>query len=838
MKRQRSISVNTILSAMLLGFFVLLLVSSISLVRNKLLQNAQDLGMSLAQSCAAEEEAHITSFQDFLSLGAQYVDEMTVRGVSPEEIQTWLSGYFRKLTAILGENVVDPYAVIGGEIVAANPWEGDADYDYRAANWYVQATEAGGAPVFTDVYRDAITGETIFTAALSFGGGNVLAMDVFPQRLHASGDLNGLPEDCSLYLCDSSGGLIYAVTKWTVDQETMQVYTDYLVQGIRDGSLAAFDAMFQDTDGVNRGAYYSEMSNGWLVILTVPVESVLMGDRSLPVYVLVGVGSLLFLILAFMVIRDLMQSRRIRMADNTIHILSDSFFAIYRINFVEGTFTAIKTSADLEGKVPRRGSYESLLEIVQALVEPGTFQEFRTCFSLESIRQRVGNHIADYGGDYRRRFGDVYKWVNIRTLYDPEQAPDDVIWCFRDVDLEKRQQLQHTMLLQEALDTAKKSTRAKSAFFSNMSHDMRTPLNAIIGLSELAQQHRDDREKVDGYMRKIEFSGRQLLRLINDILELSRLESGGSLLENREFDLRACVEENAGLFQEQAEREGKRFTVDFQAQDSVVMGDAFRLGQILNNLLSNAFKYSDRGAEIRVSVRQFDFRKHTKYQIVVEDTGVGMSEHFLDHLFDPYARETSFTTKNTVGTGLGMPIVKSLVQQMSGEIAVESRLGKGSKFTVTLPLAAVASAPPAAEAPAEQADAALDLTGRRILLAEDNELNMEIATEVLQMHGVEVVPAVNGAEAVSAFQNAPPFWFDAILMDMQMPVMDGCEAARAIRGLDRPDAGSVPIVAVTANAFAEDIARTTDAGMNAHISKPIDFGVLCRTLEKLLRDKS
>ena len=833
MKRQRSISVNTILSAMLLGFFVLLLVCSISLVRNKLLQNAQDLGMSLARSCAAEEEAHITSFQNFLSLGVQYVDEMTARGASQEEIRTWLSGYFRKLTAILGENVVDPYAVVSGEIVAANPWEGDADYDYRAANWYVQALEAGGAPVFTDVYRDAITGETIFTAALSFGGGNVLAMDVFPQRLHSAGELRSLPAECSLYLCDTSGGLVYAATKWEADREAMQDYTDYLLRGIRDGSLAAYDAVFEDLEGVKRGAYYNEMSNGWTVILTVPVESVLMGDRSLPLYAAVGVGILLFLILAFMVVRDLAHSRRIQLADNTIHILSDSFFAIYRINFVEGTFTAIKTSADLEGKVPRRGSYESLLEIVQALVEPGTFQEFRTCFSLESIRQRVGNHIADYGGDYRRRFGDVYKWVNIRTLYDPERAPDDVIWCFRDVDLEKRQQLQHTMLLQEALDTAKKSTRAKSAFLSNMSHDMRTPLNAIIGLSELAQQHRDDREKVDGYMRKIEFSGRQLLRLINDILELSRLESGGSLLENREFDLRACVEENAGLFQEQAERDGKRFTVDFQAQDSVVMGDAFRLGQILNNLLSNAFKYSDRGAEIRLSVRQFDFRKHTKYQIVVEDTGVGMSEHFLEHLFDPYARETSFTTKNTVGTGLGMPIVKSLVQQMSGEIAVESRLGKGSKFTVTLPLAAVGAAP-AEKVPAEKEAPAFGLAGRRILLAEDNEINMELATEVLRMHGVEVVPAVNGAEAVSAFQNAPPYWFDAILMDMQMPVMDGCEAARTIRGLDRPDAGSVPILAVTANAFAEDIARTTDAGMNAHISKPIDFVVLCRTLEKLL----
>ena len=211
-----------------------------------------------------------------------------------------------------------------------------------------------------------------------------------------------------------------------------------------------------------------------------------------------------------------------------------------------------------------------------------------------------------------------------------------------------------------------------------------------------------------------------------------------------------------------------------------------------------------------------------------------MSEHFLTHLFEPYARETHFATRSTTGTGLGMPIVKSLVQQMSGEISVESELGKGSKFTVTLPLVAATAANSSAATTEPASEALSDLSGRRILLAEDNELNMEIATEILAMNGAEVVQARNGAEAVQRFEAAAPYSFAAILMDMQMPEMDGCEAARAIRRLDRPDAASVPIIAVTANAFAEDIAKTTEAGMNGHISKPIDFQVLLQTLNALL----
>ena len=828
------LSVNTVLSILLLSVFVALLALSISLMRSKILQNAHNLGMSLAHSYSTEEEGHLNSFRFFLELGGQYLEQMREEETPAEEISNWLNSYFEKLTNIVGDNVIDPYAVIGGQIVAANPWEGDRDYDYRSTDWYQQAIAADGALIFTDVYRDAITGTNIITAAKKLSGDNVLVMDIYPQNFHTSMNTSSLPQEYSLYLCDSSGELIYSNTGWDVPQETLQEYSSQLLHGIEDGSFTSYDSFYEDREGVRRGAYYAEMSNGWMIILTVPVNNLLMGDHNFIAYVMGGIACLLFVILAGMVIWDLFQNRQIRRAGNTIRILGDSFYAVYRVNYISGVYEAIKQSPDMESVLPVRGGYEKLLDAVRGLVEPSTNEEYQRSFSLPSIRQRVAQGIPDYGGDYRRRFGEEYRWVNIRTLYNPKLDQDEVILCFREVDLEKRRQMQQTILLQEALDTARRSTKEKSAFFSNMSHDMRTPLNAIIGFSGLAQKNRGDWDKVDDYMKKIEFAGKQLLALINDILELSRLEYGGNRLQNEAFDLRQCVEENAGIFRARAEEEHKVFTVEMKAEHTRVLGDGQRLGQILSNLLSNAFKYSEPGAAIAVRVQEFEFEQHSKYQFVVEDTGIGMSAAFLEHLFEPYSRETRFAANSPAGTGLGMPIVKSLVQQMSGEISVESELGKGSRFTVVLPLTVSKEASSDRESEQGQAKGGFRLEGLRILLAEDNELNMEIATELLAGCGVEVVQAFNGLQALHLFESAAPYAFDAILMDMQMPKMDGCQAASAIRALDRPDAASVPIIAVTANAFAEDIAKTTAAGMNGHIAKPIDFKLLTQKLSELV----
>ena len=834
---KKTLSPNTIMSLLLLAVFSALLVMGVFLVRTKLLQNTQNLGMSLAQSYGTEEELYLERYRQYLELGGAYVEEMWQQGDSIDEIQYWLHDYFQKLTAVVGENTFDAYAVLNGAIVTANPREGDDGYNYQDTEWYKLAIAADGEIVFTGAYQDAITGRVVITAAKKFNfSDDVLAMDLYPENFQKGDGMKDLPDDASLYLCDTDGTLIYSSTKWDVPYAELQFYTDQLLKGIQDGSLFAYDTSFRDPAGVQRGVYYYVMHNGWTMIMTIPFESVLMGERNVTIVVMTVISIVLFLILSGMVVRDIIQNKKMKRADNTVKILGDSFYAIYRVNYRDGTYEAIKGAEDTHRQLPVSGRYLHLLNTIKTLVEPSTYKEFETSFSLDSIRQRVAARISDYGGDFQRRFGKVYKWVNIRTLYAPELAPDEVILCFREVDIEKRQQLQHTILLQEALETAKKSTKAKSAFFSSMSHDLRTPLNAIIGLSKLAKQCLGDRDKVSDYLYKIEFSGNQMLTLVNDILELSRLESGRNSLEYKEFDLRQCVEDITSIFQEVAAREEKKLTLQMDLVNNRVMGDPIKLGQILNNLISNAVKYSDTDARIDISVRQFDYQQHSKYQFVVADTGFGMSASFLDHIFDPYTRETHFSPRAITGTGLGMPIVKSLVQQMSGEITVESTLGKGSRFTVTLPMAAVESSE-ASPAESAETEKPVSLDGKQILLAEDNELNMEIATEILQMHGVKVIQCWNGSEAVAAFQAAAPYAIEAILMDMQMPVMDGCQAAQAIRELDKPDAKSVPIIAVTANAFAEDISKTTEAGMDAHISKPIDFHLLCETLSKLITSR-
>lgn len=830
---------SVILNVVLLAVVAILLLFIIVLVRTKLLQNAQRLGNALVQSYAVEEEITIESLEREVELISQYVDELNSNGGDTEAIQSWLNSHFSKLTQIMGDGVVDFYAVVNGQIIAANPWEGDDGYQYQDTEWYRQAVEAEGKIVCGEVYTDVITGQQIFTISKALKAqGDVFAMDVFVQNASLHSMAHSLPRDCSYYLCDSNGVLLYSVTKWDVEPEELQSYASYMLAGINDGSLIHYDDSFQDLEGVARGLYYQRMDNGWIAMMTIPINSILMGERNNVVYLIAGVALITFFVLLFMTVQDGLRSRRIKKADDTAHLLGDSFYAIYRVNFVEGTYETFKTYDNLQSNMPPTGPYPMLLNAISSVVRPSTFQALESNFSLKSIQQRVNQNIADYGGDYQRRFGDVYRWVNIRTLYDPQRTPNEVILCFRDVDEEKRRELQHMIILQEALDAAQKSTKAKSEFFSRMSHDMRTPLNAILGYCNLAEKIHSDRDegKVWEYLKKIEFAGDQLLGLINDILELSRMEAGKHRLDQKELDLEKLLTDLAGIFRDQAQNGGKTLQVSINFRESAVLGDEKQISQIVNNLLSNALKYTNPGDTIRLEARQFHFQEHSKYQIVVEDTGIGMSPEFLQHLFEPYSRETTFSSGKTVGTGLGMAIVKSLVQQMSGEITVESTLGQGSRFTVTLPLETVYREKPAIQIQQQEKAGDFDWSKRRILVAEDNELNREILQELLGELGARVLAAGDGAEAVQVFQASPPYSIDVILMDMQMPKLDGCGAAEEIRRLERPDASGVPIIAVTANAFAEDISRTTKAGMNDHVSKPIDIGVLSQTMRRLIEE--
>ncbi|WP_346705288.1 ATP-binding protein [uncultured Agathobaculum sp.] len=826
------------LNILFLLFFAALTIFSLYTMREKLLQNAQQFGTSLTQNYAAEEQNNIDTYSAMMNLGTQYLDQMTENDASEQQIQTWIENFFRKMPQVLQDNSVDLYAIVEGHIVAANPWDGDDSYDFRQTDWYRMAMEANGEVIFTSAYQDAITGKQVITIAQKArNSDNMLLFDVFPEDFHTADDMLSLPEGSSYYLCDQEGTLLYAHEAVPHEAEQLQPYVNSLVQRIQEGVLDPYNASITGPDGKPSGVYYYQMSNGWITILTIPFRTVL---RELTgIYRLFLFISSLFLIAAVLLsIRDYRLNRKIRRTDDTVRALGNLYYAIYRVNYKTGMYQAIKCAKDTRHKISATGRYADLLHTIQQVVTHSTYEEFASSFSLENIQQLVHDQVTEFGGDYLRRFENGERWVNVSILFDKAFAQDEVVLAFREVNQEKTRQLKQLELLQNALESSHRSEADKNAFFSNMSHDMRTPLNAIIGLSELAQHNLDDQNKLKTLLHKIQFSGQQLLNLVNDVLEISRMEQGHISLDYHPIDLQQCVDDCVETFRHQAKNEEKNLSLTCDLRHRMVLGDASRISQILNNLLSNAFKYSESGASISVRLTENITDKHSSYELSVQDTGIGMSQEFLQHVFEPYARETRFSARSIVGTGLGMAIVHSLVKRMDGEIRVTSELGQGSTFIVTLPLQIVTEPEStttslATEQTAQTEPSAFDLRGKKLLIAEDNEINMEIATEILSMHDVQVVQAWDGQQAVERFSASQLHEFDAILMDMQMPNINGCQAAQAIRMLDREDATTIPIIAVTANAFPEDIAKTQAAGMNAHIVKPIDFSVLCQLLQSL-----
>ena len=372
--------------------------------------------------------------------------------------------------------------------------------------------------------------------------------------------------------------------------------------------------------------------------------------------------------------------------------------------------------------------------------------------------------------------------------------------------------------------------QTKTKFLANMSHEIRTPLNGISGLCYLMQEHLDDRGKLSEYLQKTLVTTTYLQDIINDVLDMSKIESGQMELACRDFDLGGLLSEVGELLETQADGKGIVFTMDYQGlEQKWVKGDAIRLKQILMNILGNAIKFTPAGGAVTLTATQAPAGGNVNTTFVIRDTGCGMSQEFLQRIWQPFEQENRTIYKN--GTGLGTTISKNLAEKMGGTIAVDSKPGQGAVFTVMLPL-------PRAAAPAPGKGqggwhAAAGIEGKRILVAEDNELNRMILLSVLQERGCLLTEAVNGQEAVDIFEASPAHAFDLILMDVQMPVMDGYEAARRIRQCGHPDARSVPIFAVTANAFQEDLDKALAAGMDDALTKPLDIGKLLDKIGRL-----
>ena len=397
---------------------------------------------------------------------------------------------------------------------------------------------------------------------------------------------------------------------------------------------------------------------------------------------------------------------------------------------------------------------------------------------------------------------------------------------------------------EDALKVAESASKAKSTFLSNMSHDIRTPMNAIIGFATLALDDIRDGKKVQDYLSKILSSSKHLLGLINDILDMSRIESGKVVLEEQETDLVTTLQELQSIMEGQAKERKLKLHVDYSnLRDRHVFCDKTRLNQVMFNLLANAVKFTSEGGSIWLTMSQleptYEVEDRAIYEIRVKDTGIGMDKEFIKHIFEPFERERTSTVSKIQGTGLGMAITKNIVDMMGGTIEVESQKGVGTEFIIRLELRLQAEARVANEDGTKQhghAEGVAEFAGKRLLLAEDNELNREIACMLLSKYGFVIDTAENGQEAVDLVAASAPDYYDLVLMDIQMPVMDGHEATRRIRNLKDKELAKVPVVAMTANAFDEDRKAAKECGMNGFISKPINMQEVVQALRMCLQD--
>lgn len=535
---------------------------------------------------------------------------------------------------------------------------------------------------------------------------------------------------------------------------------------------------------------------------------------------------------------------------NMIQGLSSFYQSVFYVDLTTRTFQKFAFREDIAVYLKDNTDYDVLRKIYK---EVFIWEEDRARFekemSIEEILKRISGKETIYSLEYRRNYDGSYAWMRVHIILAESRngKPVKIVLAAHSVEKEKEKEEQNQKALLAAYETVKNANEAKSNFLAQMSHDIRTPMNAIIGMSSIAATQINNPDKIKDCLEKINFSSKHLLALINEILDMSKIEKGKIELVEETFYLKELIQSINSIVRSEALE--KKQDIQFKIVDLVhnrLIGDVNRLRQVLINLINNAIKYTQVGGIIRITIQEVSIRKMgvTCFVFTVEDNGIGMTKEFLNCIFVPFSRADDLAVRHIQGTGLGMSIAQGIVSAMQGSIQVESEIGKGSRFIVTINLKIDASDNMIQKEKEYDSDFEYKidynntnqfLKGKRILLVEDNELNMEIAQTILQEMGLVVDGVENGLEAFQTFYNSDVQTYQAILMDIQMPVMDGYLATKKIRGSNHPQAKDIPIIALTANAFGEDIAKALAAGMNDHVSKPIDYKRLLDVLDKNIR---
>ena len=812
-------------------FFLLVSLVSLFIVREKILDNSHIMGQEIAARFAIKETGRLKSQEMLLRSAAQNMAHLQgmKTDLSEQEIETALGHFTEYMENNAEVDRFDMCAVIDGKLIGKR-LDG-ANTEVQNLKWYKAALANKGKVAYTNLYKYGKNNERVLTMAVCFGDNDVLAMNVYPERLNSLLADNKMPQHSYYYLCDPDGNIMFTINDRDMSIEAQQPYVDRIFKEIRAGNDDV--SYITDYEGNKRGVYYTVSDKGWISIVTIPYDF-LLGDYENLMQWFVLTLVVFLLLAAGMALREQLLNRQIEIFIEVTRVMSKSFLAVFRVNYATNRYYMLK--ADKIGFEPMEvGDYDELLAKLVTYVEPGAADEFAETFARSNIKELVEKHIYDFGGEFRQRFGKEYKWVNVRLVRDNLLKDNEAIFFFREVDAEKQKELEHLQVTEHALRVARENAKSRNMFFSAMSHDMRAPLNGIIGMAQLAELHKSDCGQVRDYIRKIRSSGEQLLTLINDILEMARLDNGKVEHVQETFSMAKVMRDTSDIFAAQAELEQKYFDAQILvSEDEMVSGDLQSLQQILNNVLSNALKYTKAQGTISFLVRQemSKERNRASYSFIIKDTGCGMSEAFLKKIYNPFERDSRFGVPKVVGTGLGMTIVKSLVERMEGSIHISSRVDEGTCVIISLPFNLVKQA---GETQSNVQPELKDFAGYKVLVAEDNDINMEIISELLTMNGLEVLPAADGKEAVELFKHAEEGSISMVLMDMQMPEMDGCEAAKAIRALKRSDSESVPILALTGNAGNDDIENAMASGMNDYMIKPLKMKLLAKKMSEYLQ---
>lgn len=517
--------------------------------------------------------------------------------------------------------------------------------------------------------------------------------------------------------------------------------------------------------------------------------------------------------------------------------LSNDYQVIYLLNLDTDEYEVFGESGEYKGvsdKFERsKDFFKDFAANLGKVVVPEDCEEVVHMLSKEHITSELSKQQS-YSFNYRVLINGKERYFLCKVIGVAQQngKNNKVILGIFDDDGRIRKEMEQRTVLEDALNIAENSSKAKTSFLFNMSHDIRTPMNSIIGFTNIAKKHIDDKEYVSECLNKVSLSSNHLLSLINDVLDMSRIESGKMQLSMTSESIMSRNVQMVSLVRELALKKSIKFTSKMiNIQKEWILCDALHLNQIVLNILSNAINYTNDGGKVDYSIEEKDLgNNRVSLTFIVKDTGIGMSEEFLEKIFDEFERENSATDSGVQGTGLGMSIVKRLVDMMGGTINIESTKGVGTTVTLTLdfevtePAKLKTNSSKVCELP----------KGCRVLLVDDNLLNREIAVDILEELGISCEEASDGKEAVDMIQNHDPGYYALVLMDVQMPGMNGYEATQKIRGLDNPEIANIPIIAMTANAFEEDKVDAYNAGMNAHLSKPIDIAVLAKTLKEFL----